>query len=477
MGRWHANALVFATSAAVLVLEIIAGRLMAPYVGISIETFTGIIGTVLAGIAVGAAVGGRIADRAEPRLVIGPALLLGGALSWAALPILTFLGPAVGDGPAAIVILTACCFFLPVMVLSAVSPMVAKLRLATGRHRVRGRWTLGRGDHRCPRGHVHHRIRLVAAMPSRPVVWLVGGLSIIAGVVLTWRLNRKVPSVGELALVLAVGVGAGLTGPPCDVETAYFCARVETDPDRPSGRSLWLDNLRHAYVDLDDPTVLESRYVRLFADVVADRADGPLDVLHIGGGGFTFPRYLAHERPGSDQTVLEIDDELPRIARDRLGLSDADAADFDIRIGDARLALDDFPRDRFDLVVGDAFASKSVPWHLTTSEVAAELDRILRDDGIYVMNVIDGGDNRFARAELATLAEHFTHVAAMRPPDDGGALGGRNTVLVASDAPIPEAAIAAEDGQWTSGDELRRFVDDAAILRDDHAPVDQLIAR
>ena len=217
-----------------------------------------------------------------------------------------------------------------------------------------------------------------------------------------------------------VGVGAGLTGPPCDVETAYFCARVETDPDRPSGRSLWLDNLRHAYVDLDDPTVLESRYVRLFADVVEDRADGPLDVLHIGGGGFTFPRYLAHERPGSDQTVLEIDDELPRIARDRLGLSDADAADFDIRIGDARLALDDFPRDRFDLVVGDAFASQSVPWHLTTSEVAAELDRILRDDGIYVMNVIDGGDNRFARAELATLAEHFTHVAAIRPPDDGG---------------------------------------------------------
>ena len=57
---------MFATSAAVLVLEIIAGRLMAPYVGISLETFTGIIGTVLAGIAAGAAVGGWLADREDP---------------------------------------------------------------------------------------------------------------------------------------------------------------------------------------------------------------------------------------------------------------------------------------------------------------------------------------------------------------------------------------------------------------------------
>ncbi|MDP8954677.1 MAG: fused MFS/spermidine synthase, partial [Actinomycetota bacterium] len=44
-----AAALVFCTSAAVLVLEILAGRLVAPYVGVSIETFTGVIGTVLAG--------------------------------------------------------------------------------------------------------------------------------------------------------------------------------------------------------------------------------------------------------------------------------------------------------------------------------------------------------------------------------------------------------------------------------------------
>ncbi len=46
---WLAIVLVVGTSAAVLVFEILAGRLLAPYVGVSLETYTGIIGTVLAG--------------------------------------------------------------------------------------------------------------------------------------------------------------------------------------------------------------------------------------------------------------------------------------------------------------------------------------------------------------------------------------------------------------------------------------------
>ena len=52
-------------SAAVLVLEILAGRLLAPYVGTGLETYTGIIGTVLAGIALGTEVGVTPADYAH----------------------------------------------------------------------------------------------------------------------------------------------------------------------------------------------------------------------------------------------------------------------------------------------------------------------------------------------------------------------------------------------------------------------------
>src|SRR6056297_2945450 len=125
----QATALVFVTSAAVLVLEILAGRLLAPYVGISLETFTGSSGTMLAGIAAGAWAGGALADTRDPAPLVGPTIALGGALSWLSLPIVDTLGPELGAGPGAIIVLTASAFFAPAAVLTAASPMIAKLRL------------------------------------------------------------------------------------------------------------------------------------------------------------------------------------------------------------------------------------------------------------------------------------------------------------------------------------------------------------
>src|SRR5690242_2683715 len=65
-----AAALVFVAAGAVLMLEILAVRLLAPYVGLTLETTTSIIGAALAGIAVGAAVGGYLADRTNTKLLV-----------------------------------------------------------------------------------------------------------------------------------------------------------------------------------------------------------------------------------------------------------------------------------------------------------------------------------------------------------------------------------------------------------------------
>ena len=102
-----ARLLVFGSSAAVLVLEILAGRLMAPYVGVSLETFTGIIGVILAGIAAGTVVGGRLADRFDAARLLGPAFVAGGVLAWWSLWVVLTLGSEVGSGPPAIVLLPA----------------------------------------------------------------------------------------------------------------------------------------------------------------------------------------------------------------------------------------------------------------------------------------------------------------------------------------------------------------------------------
>jgi spermidine synthase len=479
-----AGLLVFFTSAAVLVLEILAGRLLAPYVGVTLETFTGIIGVVLAGIALGSWYGGRLADRYDPHRLLGPMTVLGGVLALFALPLITFFGVAfAGGGVVAILVLSTVGFFAPAAVLSAVTPTVIKLQLAsldeTGAvvGRLSALSTVGAIFGTFVTGFV-----LVAALPSRPIVIAVGVALVAAGLLLWRRLGAlEVARPGQAAVIGLIGLGlTALVPGPCDVESAYYCARVLVDAERPSGRLLQLDRLSHSYVDLEDPTYLEFGYTQMFADVLSTVRPGePLRALHVGGGGFTMPRYLEEVRPGSASLVLELDPTLVEIAEDRLGLVTSDR--LQVEVGDARLALDRQPDDRWDVVIGDAFGGVAVPWHLTTREVVEQIRRTLRPDGLYVLNVIDYPPLGFARAEAATLRAVFEHVAVVARPERLVGYEGGNLVLVGSDAPIDAEGIAASirerDGDQVvaTGDEADAFIGRARVLTDDFAPVDQLL--
>ncbi|HEX3455131.1 MAG TPA: fused MFS/spermidine synthase [Gaiellaceae bacterium] len=480
-----AAALVFLCSACVLVLEILAGRLLAPYVGISLETYTSIIGTVLAGIAAGTWLGGKLADRIDPRRLLGPTIALGGLLAMFTVPVVRSLGDnSAADGSRLTTIwLTVAGFFLPAFVLSAVHPMVVKLQLhdldRTGRvvGRLSGVATAGALVGTFVTGFL-----LVSAAPTSTIAYALGAVLVAVGLVCTlWLARRDSTIVIAIAVLGAAGVTiAAKTTSPCDVESAYYCIRVERDLTNPSGRTLWLDDLRHSYVDLADPTDLQFTYVRSFADVVAAQfPDHPaLDALHIGGGGFTLPRYLQAEYPGTKSTVLEIDPEVLKVGREKLGLQTG--PDLRVRIGDARIGIRAEADDSADLVVSDAFGSLSVPWHLATTEFMGEVQRVLRPDGVYVLNVIDYPPLRFARAELRTLQDHFEHVAVLAPSyvldgDDGG-----NLVLVASHRALDSTALqqsARTTGvELVEGQKVDRLIDGMPVITDDYAPVDQWLS-
>jgi len=483
MTAFVARLLVFGTAAAVLVMEIVAGRLMAPYIGVSLETFTGVIGVVLAGIALGSWAGGEAADRTEPGSLVGPLIAVSGVFVIVAPQIVDFVGPAMrAAGPMEIIFLTTAAFFIPSATLSAVTPVIVKMRLRsleeTGS--VVGSYsaisTIGALGGTFITGFV-----LLAAVPSRPMVISLGIVLLILGAAMSVRALGPKTVFPAMFLALLGAGGALRAEGPCEFQTTYFCGRIEVDEEDPSIRRLWLDTLLHAYVDLDDPARLELRYTHEIADVIAVLPDGPLDTAFLGGGGFSLPRHVNTLRPGSRSTVFEIDGPLVEVVESRLGLVASD--DLAVRIKDARLGLRNEANDTFDLIVGDAFASLSVPWHLTTREFVAEIDRVLRPGGIYVQNVIDYPPLRFVRAEVATLDAVFEHVAVIAPLRHLTGETGGNYVLVGSQQPLPWDAIQGRlaqrgDGEvvWVGAQALE-FAGDANVLRDDFAPVDQLIGR
>ncbi|HEX6867705.1 MAG TPA: fused MFS/spermidine synthase [Candidatus Limnocylindrales bacterium] len=485
-----AAVLTFVAAACILIVEIAAGRLLAPYVGVSLTTYTGIIGAILAGIAVGAWAGGRAADVVPPEQLLGPTVILAGWATIASVPIVSAVGAiGLGDGILATVLLATTAFVLPAALLSAVAPMIVRATLqdlATSGSVVGRLSAIGTAG--AITGTFLTGFVLLGLVPTRPLILGVGAILVVIGLVLTWRLGgdrRRAIALGGGSLVL--GAVALLVPSPCDTESAYYCIDIREADDAAAGRFLILDGLTHAYVDLDDPTRLRFGYIRRFADVASvalGAAPAPVDALHIGGGGFSFPRYLAATRPDARQTVLELDPVVLGLARSQLGF--AEDPTIAVRVGDARRSIVGEPTAGYDLVVGDAFGGLAVPWHLTTREFVAEIDRVLRPGGTVVMNLIDGPALRFVRAEAATLLERFDHVAVISgTPTLAGDTGG-NVVLVASDEAIDGDAILASVRTWDEGGttgivvgdaEIDDFVGDARPLSDDFAPVDQLLGR
>ncbi|WP_330456542.1 fused MFS/spermidine synthase [Streptomyces sp. NBC_00820] len=235
-------------------------------------------------------------------------------------------------------------------------------------------------------------------------------------------------------------------------------AKLMPDVDRERAWLLTVDGAPQSYVDLDDPAYLEFEYARRLGYVLdtVGEAGRPLDVVHLGGGALTLPRYVAATRPGSRQDVVEADRALLELVVEHMPLpADSGVA---LHAGDARAWLEEAPGDSADVLIADVFGGSRVPAHLTSLGYAVEAERVLRPDGVYLANLADAAPFGFLRSQLATFAAVFEELALIAEP---GVLRGRrfgNAVLVASHRPLDTAALA------------RRTAADVFPARVEHGP-------
>jgi MFS family permease len=475
-----AAALVFVAAGAVLVLEILAVRLLAPYVGLTLETTTSIIGAALAGIASGAAIGGYLADRTNTRRLVVVLLLAGGVLTLLTVPVVRWLGPgATGKGELAALGITFIALVPAAATLSAVSPAVAHLQL----HDLRASGTVvGRLSAWATAGALVGTFGagfvLVPLMPVTTAVLAIGAVILVVGISLGAS-SQLLPPIGIAGVAVgAIALGAATTAlhSPCVAETHYHCISTVTDPSQPGGYNLVLDDGFESFIDPKDPTRLVYAYTQWIGDAIdsVNPPKAPLNGVFIGGGGLTLPRWLEATRPGSNAQVLEVDGDLVDFVEDRLDLHTS--PQFRVTIGDARISMRGVKSDSADVVVGDAFNANSIPWHLTTQEWMAEVKRVLKPGGLYAMNLIDLPPLELLKAETATLLDAFADVRIIAFAEANGRPFGGNEVLLASDRPLPKGAGSRAEGATTLDlPAVKWIARGAEPLRDDYAPADQLM--
>ncbi|MDF4250827.1 fused MFS/spermidine synthase [Streptomyces sp. WMMB303] len=273
---------------------------------------------------------------------------------------------------------------------------------------------------------------------------------------------------GQRSAPRSRGRGAGVVR----AEVDGGVAALVPDPDRPHAWSLLLDEAPQSYVDLADPTHLGFEYQRRLGHVVDVLAPPgrPVQVLHLGGGALTLPRYVAATRPRSTQQVVEVDEALTRLVREHLPLEPGRR--LRVRSGDARAAVEKLPEAWADLVIADVFGGARTPAHLTSVEFLHEVRRVLRPDGWYAANIVDGKSLRHLRAQTATAAAVFPERCLLADP---AVLRGRrfgNGVLLAAAGELPVAELTRRTagdphpGRVEAGRSLEAFTAGAAVVTD-----------
>ncbi|MDR3636318.1 MAG: fused MFS/spermidine synthase [Isosphaeraceae bacterium] len=490
--------------------------------------------------------------------------VLSQAITWTEIPLPG--GGAVHMGwPARVLLVTAIVFFIPSITMGTVSPVVAKLAIERVRRTKRTGTAIG-------------QVYAWGMVGSIVGTFLAGFVLIdVLGtkgllLVLATALAFAATALGTVQHAVWAGIPLGLCviafvpfpyfekrgvdwglreemGSPATTEDAmawvdesnYYYIKVTNEPDdEGQKRTLVLDNLIHGYFILGHPERLDYDYEHIYALVAdriakskrqADKAAGvdwaPLKTLFLGGGAYTFQRYMQHSYAGTEVDVAEIDSAVTRANFMALGLP----RDTTIKTtwGDARQFVERHQGDReYDIVFGDAFNDFSVPWHLTTEEFNQKLSKMLGPNGVYMINIIDAYESdaraekkaerkikkdgitsdaakaRIRRDELTrahryggflgawakTARKTFPYVYIFGTDDPGGGL--RETfVVVASKKRLALDDLGERDddpkfynnGQLVQpkpyGPDDEKAVDQRArgiVLTDDYAPVENLLA-
>ena len=491
----------FMAGSGLMILEMAGNRVLAPWFGNSLYTWTGLIGVVLVSISVGNGIGGYLADRFSRCLTLPHLFAMSGVAVMAIPFVQAHLNTGFDNfdivwGP---VVASLALFTFPGIIMGAISPVAVRLMsslyqdkrigLSSGRIGMLG--TIGSV---C--GTFAGGFWLIPLVPLNALFLALGaGLCLYSAVGYFLFIRQKGRAAALAALLLLAPVPALIAManpdplPPGflhDEMSFYHRIRVYDSIDRSGGiiRTMLLDSTDEgAQIVGSKKLPLEyQRYwelVRLLAPPVKSAA-------FLGGGAFGMPEALSDAFPAAEVSVAELDPRVVLVGQDFFRLSDYPRVK--VVAEDARRFLKQ-SHHSYDLIFGDAYNGvRYVPGHLLTREFFSLARDRLSANGIFMMNIISAVEGRNSQLYASvgiTLGAVFPHVYVFATTPRAGQQT-QNIILLGSLKPmsildgIRSAALDKETGRMFAESYRGEFSlrgDAGMILTDQHNPAEYMVAR
>jgi spermidine synthase len=473
---WALLATVFITGACVLVIELIGTRILAPYFGSGIYTWSALIAVTLAALALGYAFGGRLADRL-PRADILYNLCLAAGLWTLSTPMLA--GPLlpvmsqIADIRIGVLLSSLCLYFPNLFLLGAVGPFVIRLmtreREAVGSvsGRVFAVSTIGSLLGALCTGFV-----LIPNVGVLAIFAFCGSLLLALAILGNFR-PKFIGFTFLLAIPVAVMLATGdRPAPDASVkllaQTPSYYGNIQVIRKH-SQKSLLVDGIGQNYV-YDDGR-FSTGYINFIAalpQIIPAETSTNRNALVIGLGAGQLPMRL--QELGFHVEAVEIDPKIGDIARRHFGF---DLPEEQLHYTDGRVFLLRAGRT-YEYIVIDAFSAEQVAAHLVTLQAFTQASARLSDTGVLAINITSSIDGEDVAALDNTLKAVFPHVRSFSPGSEGELA---SIVMLASRSPIRLEIDRSPPGSPQTRD-VTRFVTGELtgihsdlLLTDDYNPV------
>ena len=486
MNKYKLEITVFLSGALTMILELIAARILSPYVGSSNLIWTTIIGIMLTSMSIGYWFGGKMADKnKENDIKILSNYLLISAIATSIIPILEVVFIDVLSQMSSNLILVAiiCAtvtFGIPSFLLATVSPIAVKIKNNSMNHigatsgKISSLSTIGSIFGTFFAGFI--------LIPNLGVRNIILGCSILLWILSIYLFNKKDKKYYILMIVeLVIIIGLNLLGGYLfQVKNPEITRDIDSEYSR-----IWVTNVNageNTYKTLQVDTGLES-YINqttgemgatylYYYDLFEYYNKEAKDALMIGGAAYTYPMHYLKKYENKTIDVVEIDKTMTEIAEEEFGL-DKNNPNLGLITQDGRSYLN-YNEKKYDTVFIDAFKGLNAPFELTTYEAMQKVYNSLNENGTVITNIIssiEGDESDFIKYEYSTYKAVFDEVKVFKVNPNRLDDEEQNLILVGIKGNGNINADTEEKYSELLSNEIKDFNSDKSIVTDDYAPI------